>query len=130
MTVLADVLDPDALSAEIEAGYVKANRHPKFPLTIYTYTRDCQHEGRWNAITTVCRGLIADDAGNIIARPFGKFFNYGEHGVRDYAPPLPIEPFEVYEKLDGSLPRDRLLANRQSGRLNDCALFCGTIPSK
>ena len=39
--------------------------------------------------------------GNIVARPFSKFFNWEE-----YEGPLPNndnEPFEVYEKMDGSL---------------------------
>ncbi len=103
MTKLADILNPDDLQAEIDGGYVKANRHPSLPLTIYTYSRDCQYEGRWNDVTTLCRGLITDNHGVVVARPFSKFFNYGEHGVREYAPPLPVEPFEVYEKVDGSL---------------------------
>ena len=103
MTQLSDIFDPMLLQNEIAAGYVKANRHPTLPLTIYTYARECQYEGRWNAVTTQCRGLIADDLSRIVARPFPKFFNVGEHGVREYAPPLPVEPFEVYSKMDGSL---------------------------
>lgn len=103
MTTLDEILSPDDLQAEIDAGYVKANNHPSLPLTIYTYSRDCQYEGRWNNVTTLCRGLILDGHSNVVARPFSKFFNYGEHGVRDYAPALEVEPFEVYEKIDGSL---------------------------
>lgn len=38
-----------------------------------------------------------DEAGTIIARPFSKFFNLEQGDA------LPEEPFEVYEKLDGSL---------------------------
>src|SRR5262249_22061223 len=34
----------------------------------------------------------------IVATPFVKFFNHGEHPE-----PLPHEPFEAFEKLDGSL---------------------------
>jgi RNA ligase len=45
------------------------------------------------------RGLILDKKGQIIARPFKKFFNLEEHTAVD----IPQEPFEVYEKADGSL---------------------------
>jgi len=45
-----------------------------------------------------CRGLIVDDAWNIIARPFPKFFS-----VEQLGGVVPVEPFEAYEKLDGSL---------------------------
>ena len=103
MTTLSDIFDPSALDYEVQQGYVKVGYHPSLPLRIFTYTRECQYEGRWNSVTTQCRGLIADNGGTVIARPFPKFFNVGEHGVRDYAPPLPVEPFRVYSKVDGSL---------------------------
>jgi RNA ligase len=104
MTHISDVISPDLLRDEIDAGYIKVNRHPTLPLSIYTYTRACQYEGRWNDATRACRGLIVDDDGTVVARPFVKFLNVGEFGTRDYAPAsLPVEPFEVYEKLDGSL---------------------------
>jgi len=105
MTTLADLLDPAALAAEIETGHVTRKTHPTLPLSIYTYSRACQYERHWNPVTIACRGLIADDAtGGIIARPFSKFFNVGEHDRGfDYAPPLPDEPFEIFDKVDGSL---------------------------
>lgn len=104
MTTLSDVLDRDLLAAEVEAAYVKRNRHPSLPISIYAYSRACQYEGRWNEVTRQCRGLIVDDDENIVARPFAKFFNVGEHeSDREYADPLPIEAFRVYEKVDGSL---------------------------
>ena len=104
MVKLAEVLDVGDLANEVERGYVKRGSHPTLPLDIYTYTRSCQYEGRWNDVTTFCRGLIVDNVTDeVVARPLSKFFNYGEHGVREYAPPLELEPFEVYEKMDGSL---------------------------
>ncbi|MFJ3906492.1 RNA ligase [Streptomyces sp. NPDC090025] len=99
------LLPPDELAAAVEAGHVTRKRHPELPLSIYTYTRACQYEGVWNQVTTRCRGLVADDeTGRIIALPLPKFFNVSEHeSGRPYAPALPDEPFEVYEKVDGSL---------------------------
>ena len=105
MTTLADLFAPNELGDEIEAGYVTQRAHPTLPLSILTYTRPCQYEGHWTNVTRQCRGLvIEDDTGLIVARPFPKFFNVAEHHAeRHYAPPLPVEPFRVYEKVDGSL---------------------------
>jgi RNA ligase len=47
----------------------------------------------------MCRGLILDKEGNVIAKAFNKFFNYEELTLND----IPEESFEVFEKLDGSL---------------------------
>lgn len=97
---LASLLDAAELAAAIEAGYVKVQHHPGLPLVIYNYTERCQWERAWTDVTLQCRGLIADDAGMVLARPWAKFFNYGEHpeGSIDLGAPA-----EVTDKLDGSL---------------------------
>jgi RNA ligase len=91
-------IDPDAIRREIEAGYISEQRHPEWDLRILNYTQRCQFDWRWNSQTMQCRGLIVDDAWNIIARPFPKFFS-----VEQLGGVIPVEPFEAYEKLDGSL---------------------------
>lgn len=105
MTTLDGLFPPADLKAEIEAGYVTRKQHPTLPLSIYTYGRTCQYENHWTLVTTRCRGLIADDTdGRIVAHCLPKFFNHSQHGVgHDFAPPLPDEPFEVFDKVDGSL---------------------------
>ncbi|MFF3686866.1 RNA ligase [Streptomyces sp. NPDC002187] len=102
---LHELLPPQELAAALDAGYVTRKPHPELPLSIYTYTRTCQYERVWNRVTTRCRGLVADDAtGEIVALPLPKFFNVGEHEAgQPYAPALPDESFEVYDKVDGSL---------------------------
>ncbi|MFD9478751.1 RNA ligase [Streptomyces nojiriensis] len=102
---LHDLLPAQALADSIDAGYVTRKSHPELPLSIYTYTRTAQYERVWNDVTTRCRGLVADDdTGAIVALPLPKFFNVGEHeSGQPYAPALPDEPFEVYDKVDGSL---------------------------
>ncbi|MEV7520256.1 RNA ligase [Streptomyces sp. NPDC091371] len=102
---LHDLLPAQALDQAIDAGYVTRKTHPELPLSIYTYTRTAQYEHVWNQVTTRCRGLVADDTtGAIVALPLPKFFNVSEHeSGRPYAPALPDEPFEVYDKVDGSL---------------------------
>ncbi|WP_251069848.1 T4 RnlA family RNA ligase [Streptomyces sp. ISL-96] len=103
--MLQELLPPAELAAALDAGHVTRKPHPELPLSIYTYTRTCQYERIWNRVTTRCRGLVADDiTGEIIALPLPKFFNVGEHEAgQPYAPALPDEPFEVYDKVDGSL---------------------------
>ncbi|MEU3462622.1 hypothetical protein ABZ721_22110 [Streptomyces sp. NPDC006733] len=106
MTDLDTLVKPADLRAAIESGHVSRRQHPELPLSIYTYTRVAQYERAWSDVTIRCRGLVADDVtGAVVAWPFEKFFNVGEHGLGlPYAPPLPVEPFEVYDKVDGCFP--------------------------
>jgi RNA ligase len=92
------MLDFVAIRREIDSGYISEQRHPQAPIRILNYTHRAQYDWRWNPETMQCRGLIVDDNNRIVARPFAKFFTYEQlSGV------VPNEPFEAYEKLDGSL---------------------------
>lgn len=88
----------EQLKAHVEEGYVTARKHPYAPFTIYNYTAKVQYEKHWNGVTKTCRGIIISDDGEIVARPFQKFFNFGEHQGS-----LPDGEPDVLEKLDGSL---------------------------
>jgi len=92
-------MDKNILNQMIAEKYVKVQKHPTQELYIYNYTAKAQYENIWNECTLNCRGLILDADGEILARPFPKFFNMGER--EDEV--IPNEPFEVYEKMDGSL---------------------------
>jgi len=63
------------LNNHIENGWVVSRRHPTEDLTIYNYSKQTEFAHHWDHITKVTRGLILDGSGNIIARPFAKFFN-------------------------------------------------------
>lgn len=78
-------------------GLLYKQTHPSLPLTIWNYTEKVQYDGLWDEVTLQCRGLVTDDKGNIVARPFRKFFNIeeGKH--------TPTSEFDVFEKMDGSL---------------------------
>ncbi len=104
-TRLHDLFDPDDLQVEISGGWVTRKQHPTLPLSLYVYGRTCQYENHWTPVTTRCRGLIANDTdGRIVAHCLPKFFNYSQHdGTHAFAPPLPDEPFEIFDKVDGSL---------------------------
>jgi RNA ligase len=87
----------DLLNKYIEEGWVMKQSHPTLPLSIYNYTQATQYESKWDEVTLMCRGLILDNEGHIIARPFKKFFNIEENKH------TPTDKFDVYEKMDGSL---------------------------
>ena len=91
--------DLNILNKYISDELVVKNDHPTLPISIYNYSRTCQYENKWDEITKACRGLILDQEGNVIAKGFDKFFNMEEHNPEE----IPNEPFEVFEKLDGSL---------------------------
>ena len=87
----------EVLHKYYEEGWLIKQVHPTLPLTIWNYSQKTQYEGKWDEITLHCRGLVTDDEGNIVARPFQKFFNIEEAKHRA------TKEFEVYEKMDGSL---------------------------
>ena len=104
---------------QLEADRViSARPHPHHPLRIYNYTIKAVFTPPvdWTRPMRDCRGLILDLEGNIIARPFSKFWNYSQ--VLDQIPAG--EPFTVWEKLDGSLgiiasyKGERIVATRGS----------------
>jgi len=90
----------------IEQGYITKRKHPLQDYFIYNYTAKTQYARFWNEATRNCRGLILDGKGHIVARPFKKFFNYGEYAENSFLGPLPVrqnESWAVFDKIDGSL---------------------------
>lgn len=85
--------------ALVEEGWLISNTHPSLDLTIYNYSQKTQYEKYWTPETLAARGLVINSNGEIVARPFSKFFNASEVAM-DL---IPNEPFEVFEKMDGSL---------------------------
>ncbi|MCD6066974.1 MAG: hypothetical protein K0S33_1800 [Bacteroidetes bacterium] len=92
-------MNTELLNKMMAEGYVVTQKHPNEKLFIYNYTQSAQFERVWNEVTLQCRGLIMDENFSVVARPFTKFFNLGEHENQE----IPNEKFEVYEKMDGSL---------------------------
>ena len=87
----------ETLNKYFEDGLLYKQNHPTLPLTIWNYTEKVQYEDLWDEITIQTRGLVTDDKGNIVARPFKKFFNLEEK--KHTATP----DFDVFDKMDGSL---------------------------
>lgn len=92
---------PSAVEQAIADGHLRRQFHPSEPLAILNYTEKAAYENAWTPVTLACRGLIyRTDTGEIVARPFRKFFNHGQPGsaVIDLGAPV-----HVTDKLDGSL---------------------------
>lgn len=87
----------ETLNKYYKDGLLYKQVHPTLPLTIWNYTEEVQYENKWDELTLSTRGLVTDEFGTIVARPFKKFFNMeeGKH--------TPTTDFEVFEKVDGSL---------------------------
>lgn len=93
------MINVELLQQMMAEGYIRTQVHPDTDYTIYNYTAKVQYDRVWNEVTLQCRGLVLDSEYNYIARPFAKFFNWGEMEGQNW----PDEPMEVYEKMDGSL---------------------------
>lgn len=100
MVYLSHIIRPDILQDSLDQGLIRYQHHPTLPYVIYNYTERAQWAGIWNEATRQCRGLVVNTLTNqVVARPFPKFFNYGERWV-DMGP---NEPVVSTDKLDGSL---------------------------
>jgi RNA ligase len=124
--LLSELLDIDKLKLDVRKRYISVRAHPKDPyLRIFNYTHQAAFDAYWTHETKTCRGLIVrvgivdidllvrskheqqtvidgTDDGIVVARPFKKFFNAGEHVLNHEPIPL-YEPFTVTTKADGSL---------------------------
>src|SRR5262249_3683870 len=86
------------LEAARAAGNVVSKQCPA-GRTIYVYSSHCVYENAWDRFSLMARGLILHPRDRrVVATPFPKFFNAGERGGT-----IPDLPFEVFEKVDGSL---------------------------
>lgn len=107
MTTISDLFPAncgcagDPVEQAIGAGHVRQQVHPSEPLAILNYTELCSYQEAWTPVTLACRGLIyRTDTGEVVARGFEKFFNYGQAG----APTIPLDTSVIVtDKADGSL---------------------------
>lgn len=72
-------------------------KHPTEELYIWNYMNSVAYDGSWDEITETCRGIITDGQGNVVARPFPKFFNIGQKEAETVNWK---QPFKVWEKKD------------------------------
>lgn len=99
VVTLSDIIDIEVYHASKEAGLISTQVHPTLPYTIHNYSKSCTWENAWNEATLACRGLIThSETGEVLARPFKKFFNHNQEG----APVLDLsDKITVTDKVDG-----------------------------
>lgn len=101
MTDLASIVDHADLTRAISDRLI-AVRAAADGQVIYNYTDTAMYTpGAWdNPAVRACRGLIVAPDGTVVARPWPKFFNYGqaEAGTLDLDARV-----SVTDKMDGSL---------------------------
>ena len=97
-----ELFDMEEYEQLVAAKYIREQTHPRFPhLVVSNYTESCTWDKAWNNITLACRGLVWNNKTlDIVARPFNKFFNYGQEGAPDIALDKTVV---VSEKMDGSM---------------------------
>jgi RNA ligase len=96
---LDELFTEDDFKQHIADGYVRVRNHPTLPLHTVGYTEKAQFDRVWDDVTTRCRGLIYDDTGLVLARPFDKFHNWDDSGQ----PYPPGGECYLSPKMDGSL---------------------------
>ena len=102
--LLHELMDELLLEKMLAEGLVRVQYHPVLPLSILNYTEKAQFSRPWNEVTLQCRGLIVNhDTAEIVARPFPKFFNYGEDQTSQSFDDYRNATVVVTDKLDGSL---------------------------
>lgn len=99
-------IDQETFTGEyLHEGWVTEGIHKTFPLNIFTYSRRCQTENNWDSVISKCRGIVVDRrTGEIVARPFEKFHNYGSPQAEGCTPAcfgISGGQPTVWEKMDG-----------------------------
>ncbi len=107
MVKLGQILNEDTLLNLINEGYISAQNHKEFPLTILNYTPLAQYDPHleWGVEMNLCRGLIFNHVTkDVVSRPFAKFWNLNDtRHPETLEENLPNEIPFVADKLDGSL---------------------------
>lgn len=101
MPHLFDIINAEEYQRMLDARYIKVQSHPTLPLLIHNYTDSATWDEQWNDVTLTCRGLVTHaHTGEVLARPFRKFFNHDQA----QAPAFDLnDPVFVMDKADGSL---------------------------
>lgn len=73
-------------------------------LVLFNYNDKCTFDRAWDSVTLSSRGTIYNkESQQVVARSYSKFFNLNEH-ESTRIDKLPWDkPFQVFEKMDGSL---------------------------
>lgn len=98
-----DLWDEALLGVHCNANHVYMRKSDKYPgLFLLHYSDDASYSRAWNEFNMMCRGAIINiEEKKIVAWPFDKFFNLGEHETSSVD--RLNGKFTATEKLDGSM---------------------------
>jgi len=86
-----------------EEGFLRKMISPCGKLVLYNYSDKCTYEKKWNKHTLNSRGTVYEiESGEVVARAFPKFFNFGELAVSRQRNLIKQTEFTAFEKFDGS----------------------------
>ena len=72
-------IDVKEFEARVKTGAIKKFEHPTERDTVgWCYTQKCQYNKMWDEHTILARGIVTTRDGDVVSRPFPKFFNLGE----------------------------------------------------
>lgn len=94
-------VDFDRLNRYHEFGKLRHSVDPSGQFHVWCYSQQTVYTDAWDDLTLLCRGLVTDNEGNVLSRPFPKFFNWGQS--RAPGPEITEKPFWAYDKMDGTL---------------------------
>lgn len=100
--------DLGLLEQHIANGYLRRQVHKTHPIALYKYSHNAQFAKFWPPEMLHMRGIVLDNEGNVVTRPFEKFFNLVscQDGVlvdEQGNTAKTNHHHEIYDKLDGSL---------------------------
>lgn len=92
------IVDKKFLDKLCDDGYLYNNKHPIMNLWIYSYTDKIHPVLSVKELIDTCNGLVIDENGKVIAKPFRRFYNIDTMNKK-----IPLEPYIVTEKVDGNM---------------------------
>lgn len=103
-------LNRDILETYVDSTIVCCEKHPFADLYIYGYYEDPTKSHIWDETSKHCRGIIIDNSGNVIERPFDKFWTFKQYISKDVIMlndnqvlRIPDNNFRITEKVDGTM---------------------------
>ncbi len=97
---VTDYLKNNSLVTLEDQYHLIISRHDSLPLVILNY--DQINSPKTDPLVMECRGLVVEEGTwDVIARPFGRFFNLGE--AKNICDSFDWSDFSTMEKVDGTL---------------------------
>lgn len=103
-------LEHSLLKHYVDNTIVCCEKHPFADLYIYGYDVESRKQRVWDDVSKHCRGIILDGDGNVIERPYDKFWTFKQYISKDLVLlnedqilRLPDSKIRITEKVDGTM---------------------------